>query len=395
MAGAVRSLAVLAMIAALGVSGALAQTPPPSPLDLRSCPEGDFVLQRSLPAGVQPQVQLDPATLAQPRGGAVRFLIRDWPGAVFQSSFTVCFRWRSAGAPNPTIMASPVPVRIVSVNGKEVVIGAIVPNLPSTHTRFGALLNTFGLAGESAADASPRTYTLSNVAPIADVLLRITDDAGNHLDTLVGVGVSSQSLAIATTALLLGLTLFFLCRLKGVGNPGLPPVNIFLRLITAGDGRAALSQFQIMLWSFVVGGGAIYVMMLTGDLIDVTTGTLVLLGISGGATLATEMSKGSTARTPVDRPPRWADMVTSPDGTEIDVTHVQMLFFTVITALFVTIKIVTGYAIPEIPDGFLVLMGLSNGVYVSKTLIPVAGAGPQPAPAEPTRSAADSPAPTS
>jgi hypothetical protein len=52
-------------------------------------------------------------------------------------------------------------------------------------------------------------------------------------------------------------------------------------------------------------------------------------------------------------------------GQELDVTRVQMLLFTLVTATFVAIKVMTSYEIPDIPDGFLILMGISNGVYVS------------------------------
>ena len=47
-----------------------------------------------------------------------------------------------------------------------------------------------------------------------------------------------------------------------------------------------------------------------------------------------------------------------------DVKRVQMLFFTVISAAFVLLKVVTSYVIPDIPTGYLLLMGISNGVYV-------------------------------
>ena len=71
-----------------------------------------------------------------------------------------------------------------------------------------------------------------------------------------------------------------------------------------------------------------------------------------------------TARTL--RNPQWADLVMSPgDPGTVDVTRVQMLFFTVIAALFVGTKIVNSYAIPEIPPGFYILMGISNGLYIT------------------------------
>jgi hypothetical protein len=69
--------------------------------------------------------------------------------------------------------------------------------------------------------------------------------------------------------------------------------------------------------------------------------------------------------------PRWSDLVvnenTKADGTvtrEIGVTRFQMLLFTLITAAFVLMNVLTTYVIPEIPPGFLTLMGISNGVYL-------------------------------
>ncbi len=51
-------------------------------------------------------------------------------------------------------------------------------------------------------------------------------------------------------------------------------------------------------------------------------------------------------------------------GRELDVTRVQMLYFTLITAVFVLMTVLSSYAIPVIPEGFLVLMGISNSLYV-------------------------------
>jgi hypothetical protein len=140
-----------------------------------------------------------------------------------------------------------------------------------------------------------------------------------------------------------------------------------------------------MLWTFVVGASAIYVMSLSGNLISITAGALTLLGIAGAATLLARVPAGSLAGqassppppppppppapaviAPVAsqrRTPRWSDLLVS-DG-EIDVTRVQMLIFTLISAGFVMIKVLTSYEIPEIPAGYLLLMGISNGVYIA------------------------------
>ena len=112
-----------------------------------------------------------------------------------------------------------------------------------------------------------------------------------------------------------------------------------LGLISTEKGFASLSQFQIILWTFVVAGSAVYVMALSGELINVTSGTLILLGISGGTTVLSKFKSAldrhqnpAPAAPTVVRVPRWSDLVINfqkqPDGTylpDIDVTRVQML----------------------------------------------------------------------
>ncbi|HEY1722212.1 MAG TPA: fibronectin type III domain-containing protein [Magnetospirillaceae bacterium] len=71
------------------------------------------------------------------------------------------------------------------------------------------------------------------------------------------------------------------------------------------------------------------------------------------------------------RIPKWSDLVIANDSeNEIDVTRVQMLFFTVVVALFVALRVVVVGEIPEIPEGFLLLMGISNGVYLTAKFVP-------------------------
>jgi hypothetical protein len=141
---------------------------------------------------------------------------------------------------------------------------------------------------------------------------------------------------------------------------------------------------QIVLWTLVVGLSAIYVMTLSGNLINISPGTLVLLGIAGAAGLVSRASPpqadatdpetndaGPVPARPARIEPQWADLlVASRETGEIDVTRLQMLGFTVVTATFVVIKVVVSFEIPEIPDNFLVLMGISNGLYIGGKKLP-------------------------
>jgi hypothetical protein len=253
-------------------------------------------------------------------------------------------------------------------------------------------------------------------------------------------------------------------RSRGVPGRNRPVLGI----ISTRDGYASLSQFQLITWSFLVGVGAVYVLTLSGGLIDVPDQMLVLLGITGVTTLGARLPEGTAkSDTPklsdpttddvgglavvapspnslgvrwnaaksrkydvqysadsgaswtlfthnvvhewcritglqpdLDymvrvrctditgggdgawsspargrtlaalREPRWSDLMVADDTNEIDVTRVQMLFFTLIAASFVAVRLFNSYEIPLVPDGFLWLMGLSNGVYLSAKFVP-------------------------
>jgi hypothetical protein len=90
-------------------------------------------------------------------------------------------------------------------------------------------------------------------------------------------------------------------------------------------------------------------------------------GSSPGASATDE----TPAAAIVKRQPRWSDLVvTAVHPGEIDVTLVQMLFFTLISAGFVALKLFNSYVIPDIPEGFMLLMGISNGIYLSAKYVP-------------------------
>ena len=95
------TLAILfAELCAAPVLAQSAPALPTNPAELDSehntavCPTKDFPLDVALPKTAQPEVFLDPTTMWQPRGGEIKIAIRNWPGALNQSSFAVCFRWR-------------------------------------------------------------------------------------------------------------------------------------------------------------------------------------------------------------------------------------------------------------------------------------------------------------
>lgn len=336
-------------------------------------------------------VQLDPDTLWRPRGGEVRFFIKGTAGAApTVTKVRVCFGWASPedepGALHG-LFGSPQ-VRSIA-NRSGVTYGGVVPVLPGLGDGTFWLKRIFG--------SSNFVFTGGFTVPVADMVVEVTtaDGATDTVVTATQVGVTSVAFAwvvVATTAILLWLGTRSLAQ-----HLKIPGSNLFLRAISTSDGYASLSQMQMVLWTLVVALSAIYVITLSGNLINISQGTLVLLGIAGGAGLmsratapqadagdAAPPDAAGPAAAPADpapeslpdRPvtrivPEWSDLlVASRDSGEIDVTRLQMLGFTLITAAFVAIKVVVDYEIPEIPDNFLILMGISNGLYIGGKKLP-------------------------
>jgi hypothetical protein len=201
----------------------------------------------------------------------------------------------------------------------------------------------------------------------------------NALDTVLPVGISYRLLALFVTVIAIGVAwkalLVWADYRNVVGGP-------ILRIVANRNGYASLSQFQILLWTVVIGAGLTYVMALSGSLIDVPDQVLAVLGISGFSALSAAYAgtrpKGDPPpQQPVEtsapkprRTPKWSDLVVWDGTSEIDITRVQMLVFTVLAAAFVVIKMVDEDAIPVIPDGIVLLMGLTNGVYVGGKFVP-------------------------
>ena len=216
--------------------------------------------------------------------------------------------------------------------------------------------------------------------PVADVrVLVLGKDNAPVADASTAIGVPSRMLA-------LGVRVsspshwhwgpLYLVATWRLTHPKIQQANWTLRIIATPSGRASLSQLQIVLWTLVVAGAAVYVMAASGDLIQISNGTLVLLGIAGAAGIASKAhSQGQEAAAaaagtppPEITAPRWSDLLMSDtaqgEAGEIDVARMQMLMFTLIAAVFVTAKVFVSFAIPDIPEGFQILMGISNAVYM-------------------------------
>lgn len=160
-------------------------------------------------------------------------------------------------------------------------------------------------------------HGLFEIVPVPIAQLTITPGDGSSVNwqAVREIGITSHTVAaiLALIAVLAaGIVLYRFAIYLGVPGPRLPVAtgvtgflipllrgySVPLRLISTGNGWASLSQFQIILWTFVIGAGAVYVMSLTGSLIAISLGTLSLLGIAGLTTVASELKSSQGPQAP-------------------------------------------------------------------------------------------------
>jgi hypothetical protein len=356
----------------------------------------------------------------QPEGGVIQLTIKSFAAIPATASFFVCYRWKTTPE-NTEQYKSTRPDRLDRNNdGTSWTVTTTIPK--DVEMPKGATANT----------SLPLVYLM-------DIRIIAVDGKALAADvtTTIGITYLVPAIIFALATITLVLVVLIVIANRRLKHPGINQASPFLRIISTPSGYASLSQLQIVLWTLVVAASAVYVMALSGDLIEVTNGTLVLLGIAGvaaigaaahntsqqsaaeaaaaaanqaanQATIASAMATAAAASAPAspvaqaqqtvaantatqtssvaasaqaradafqnppaNQIPQWSDLIVNEtrqiNGTvirEIDVARFQMLLFTLITAAFVLMNVVTTYVIPEIPTGFLTLMGISNGVYL-------------------------------
>lgn len=147
----------------------------------------------------------------------------------------------------------------------------------------------------------------------------------------------------------------------------------FSGLFIGTDGDPSLSLWQTFVWTVVTVWGLLYVFIVAGSLLTLTPEMMGLLGIAGtGSVLARWIatSSGSTSRTPaspgVPAPPRqhlfW--QMLSSNGS-FDLLKLQLFIFTMLIAMYVVGRIADAAAFPTLDLNTLLLMGVSQGVYIT------------------------------
>ena len=235
----------------------------------------------------------------QPVGGEIEFVAQASNVIPNDAIIKPCFRWKLAKV-DPGPFSDSGPLRVLERQPTEqqptsIKLAVTVPEIKNEPSRwFGPRIGSF---------ASPHL-----LVPQADVrVLLFNNNLDPVLDAWTKAGVTSVWFAAAIAIATVGLTFLALWQVCRKRIPTFGRTNPVICLITTRRGFASLSQFQIMLWTFVVIASAAYVIALSGDLIPITAGTLVLLGISGTAgVMAKAKSENDAAAPPLPLEPAAA-----------------------------------------------------------------------------------------
>ena len=223
------------------------------------------------------------STRWQPVGGEFQFTLTEL--ASKPESVSVWFRWKDYAGPNSKGCIQSTRVQFVSSSSlgdsTSYTYSARLPALDGDAKVFPW---TEGLSHRS----------LTSAVPLADMFVHVDFKNSSGPDTWVlmvgSVGVSTPWIAFVIAAVLVVLAWTLLLRWAAARKV---PGELFLRVISTPHGVASLSQFQIVIWTAVIGAGVVYVMMISGNLIDIPTTTLGLLGITGLTLVGSKLQAGS------------------------------------------------------------------------------------------------------
>ena len=273
-------------VAAFAWAAAQAQTPSatPSPLTTTQTLAGpsDPCPENYSPDKSHGAMKIQPNSRWQPVGGEVRFALTGMEKP--PENVTVYFAWETGRTATGCKQSQRVKLlpRTANADDTTYVYSALVPSLEDSSWSVEGMLHR---------NFATSTLPIADVYVHGSVLLTKGEVKGEVPFILMdGLGVSSPGLDYVVVFMLSGLAFFLLSRWAGKCNI---LGGWMLRVIATPKGVASLSQFQIFLWTAVIGAGVVWVMMRSGYLIEIPIATLGVLGISGFSLVGAKLQAGA------------------------------------------------------------------------------------------------------
>lgn len=186
-----------------------------------------------------------------------------------------------------------------------------------------------------------------------------------------------QWFLLAAAVFLLVLYIFFrlaastpIIRDGGITKGGIPKVSVLWKRNPAGVELApfSLARSQMAFWFFMVISAFVLIWLIIGDTDTVTSGMLVLIGISAGTALGSTAIDSSSEDPPSAEKSRGFINDILSDGKGISFHRFQIVIWTIVLG-FVFVRNVIGHlAMPDFGTTLLTLMGISSGTYLGMKL---------------------------
>lgn len=254
------------------------------------------------------KVTLDPVTRWQPVGGMVRFTVEGTGLTASNMQIVGCFRWDNGQTSQG--WAWPIPLHVLDTDQDKLTLGAVIPS--AVLKDRPSWWQDHVVPGTTAVHS---TYDGWGLVPVSTlrILAHGSGSDWKTLDVSIPVGITLRYLALLISVGSIVLAWFVVLHLAK-SHPKIRGDGP-LRMIANPSGYASLSQLQITIWTFVIAGGAVYVMALSGSLINIPTQALTLLGISGVAVLGASLpgASASTSAPSVPSGTSTPGMVGTPD----------------------------------------------------------------------------------
>jgi hypothetical protein len=174
--------------------------------------------------------------------------------------------------------------------------------------------------------------------------------------------------ALVAFMFLMGLQRYLISRANKEREQKL---KLFDLIVTSEDNRYSLSRFQIYVWTVWVVIAFVQVAFATLTFPIVPENLAILMGINGTATVIstaiTDIEKLKLAK-PAEQPVFFSDIFLDASGT-LDLPRTQMFIWTIVILVTHMVIFWKGYlagrpSLPEVSGGMLILMGVSQGIYL-------------------------------
>jgi hypothetical protein len=200
----------------------------------------------------------------------------------------------------------------------------------------------------------------SNSGLWQSVPLQILGTTTGLLSTQVTVYIGNPYVAFVAAVVIVTFLLYLLALWIPSNASG--PWGRISTLFVGADGQPSLSLFQVYVWTALTLVGMTYVFLMSGNLLNISPQVLVLLGLAGLGSIGARLVSVSTAgATPATGTGFWGMFAV---GGKPDLLRLQMFVFTLTIWLYVAARVFYEQAFPELDTNVLLLMGITNGVYV-------------------------------